>query len=94
MTVYKRWENEGSRDTFFPHFMEHEAQKWKDYRKNPMDKIIRLNRLSHIWQGIAIKVLNYKAIKNKTLSSVPIDSGKLNENDCNKAFNCLMEARY
>jgi hypothetical protein len=94
MTVYKIWENEGSIDTFFPHFMEHKAQKWKDYRKNPLDKIIKFKRLSHIWQGIAIKGLIYKAIKNKTLSSVPIDSGKLNDIAYNKAFNCLMEARY
>ncbi len=94
MTVYKRWENEGSIDTFSPHFMEHEAQNWKDYRKNTMDKIIRLNRSSHIWQGIATKGLIYKAIKNKTLSSVSIRGEKLNENDYNKAFNCFMEARY
>lgn len=92
MTVYKRWENEGSIDTFLPHFMEHEVQKGKDYRKNPMDKIIRLNRLSHIWQGILTKVIIYKAIKNNTFSSVPIGREKLNENAYNKAFNCLMEA--
>jgi len=94
MTVYKRGENEGSINTFFPHFMEHEVQKWKHYRKNPMDKIIRLNRLSYIWQGIAIKDIIYKAIKNKTLLSVPIYIKKLNESTYNKAFNCPREERY
>ena len=94
MTVYKRWENEGSRDRFSPHGMEHEERKWEDYRTNPMDKIIRFRRASHIWQSIVTKVISYKAIKNTTLSSVPMGTEKLNESALQQTFKYTREARY
>lgn len=94
MTVYKRRENEGSRDIFSPHFMEQEERKWKDYIINPMDKTIEFKILSHIRQAIVTKILANKAIKTKALSSIPIGRKKLNEIAYNKAFQYLREARY